>query len=382
MTKFAHSSLYISLNNIVINYLFFAKLAGGVQKCAAVLKADSYGLGAVAVANALYTHGGCRDFYVFNIDEALALKAANVLGKDCRLLVLSGIQNKGEAILCKEQSFIPVLNNYQQFDIWHGLGDADAPRLNLHIHVDTGMNRLGFDGHDIRQFRKFCTPNILKKFAPTPCISSHFVYAEEQNNDYNQQQLDRIQAIKKLFPDFALSLANSSGALMLENYNMGRAFAQHYRVGLGLWGVAAGYQCDDLKSSVKWSAKIIQIRTADAGETVGYKAQAKMRKETPIAIIGAGYADGVRQNLWRYGGVVYYKKHALNIVGVISMDSFAIDLSPLIKLNIPIAQGDEIDLFYDANTWKKFAQMADISPYEVISNIGTRVHRCYDKDGI
>ena len=259
--------LTINLAAVAANYRLLRETAGGVA-AASVVKADGYGLGAIPIAERLYQEG-CRIFFVATLDEALALRPH--IG-DATLYVFGGLFG------AKPEDFTahnirPVLNESAEIEVWlrHNL-------KNCILHVDTGMNRLGLPPSDI---------TVAGGLRPD-YVMSHLANAETPDDPKNAQQKEAFDTIRKHFPDTPASLAATAGSLMGADY----AF-DLIRPGIGLYGgnPFAG-RPNPLQDVIRIDAPILQIRTLQSGDTVGYGGTFKAMGGERIATLGIGYADG------------------------------------------------------------------------------------------
>ncbi|MCX7933330.1 MAG: alanine racemase [Rhodovarius sp.] len=331
--------LCIDLAAIVANWRDLCARHGGAV--AAVVKADAYGLGAEAVARALAA-AGCRHFFVALLEEGLALRRA--LGEGPMIAVLNGFSpGHGPGLL-------PVVNTPAMAAAWSGRG----PVL---LHVDTGMERLGLPMAALDQL-----PPLEIAF-----VMTHLACAEEPAHPMNARQRERFAALRARFPGVPGSLANSSGIFL------GPGFASDLaRPGAALYGInPTPGRPNPMRCAVRLLAPILQLRQVAAGTPVGYGARWIAPRESVIALVAAGYADGyLRAAAGRAVGVL--AGQPVPVVGRISMDVTAFDVTGL-----PAAEGEPIELIGPANPPDALAEAAGTIAYEVLVRLSRRCRRRY-----
>jgi alanine racemase len=354
--------LSIDLAAIRANYrLLRQRLESAV--CAAVVKADAYGLGAAKVGPALAAEG-CRHFFVAHLDEAIVLRPH--LPEDVDLFVLHGVPPGAEAD-CIEHRAIPVLNSLAQVDAWTGLARARGRKLPAILQVDTGMSRLGLSRRELAAIAD--TPNRLDGIA-LRYVMSHLACAEQQDSSLNAEQLDRFRAARAALPGIPASLANSSGVFLERSYHFDLA-----RPGAALYGIApVADQPNPMQPVVRLQGRVIQIREIAAGAAVGYGATWRATTPARVATVSVGYADGFPRNLSnRATGFV--AATPVPLIGIVSMDTVTFDVS-----NVPehaLAPGDFLDLISARNPVDALAGQAGTIGYEILTSLGSRYFRRY-----
>ena len=313
----------------------------GTAACGAAIKANGYGLGAIEIARRLAA-AGCRDFFVSNWQEAAELAPLGLT-----VSVLHGVRE--EDMPAAAAGFArPVLNTPTQVARWKAAGGGACD-----VMVDTGMNRLGVSADDI-------AAGLLDGLE-IETLMSHLACADE-NSPMNAVQRDRFAALAGATSAKRMSLANSAGIAL-----RGYAF-DLTRPGLALYGGVPRSEFADTVRQVVWpEAQILQIRGVAAGETVGYNATWSAPRDTEVAILNMGYADGYGRSfsgrgLARTGGAV------LPVLGRVSMDLLAIDISSAPSLR----DGDWIMLDYALAI---AADLSGRSQYELLTGLGTRFDR-------
>ncbi len=339
-----------------------ARLAAGAD-CAAVVKADAYGLGADRVAPALY-RAGCRDFFVAHVNEGIALRP--VLPADAAIHVLHG-PHPGDERECVRHRLVPVLNSLPQVQAWQGLArDLDA-MLPAILQVDTGMARLGLAFDEFEHLT--ASPDGLEGIA-LKFLMSHLVSAEAQDCAVNGLQLERFQVARARLPGVRGSLANSSGIFLGDAYHFDLV-----RPGAALYGVApvAG-QPNPLRPVIRLQGKVLQTRRIAAGTAVGYSHTWTAARPSRIATVAVGYADGYLRSLSN-AGVARCDGISLPLVGNISMDTLIVDITDLPEGRI--GEGDLLDLADPLNGVDAIAARAGTIGYEILTSLGRRYARRY-----
>lgn len=342
--------LTVDLAALRANYRTLAAAAPGAG---AVVKADGYGLGARSVAKALRREG-CADFFVATVAEGLDL--AGRLG-EARIYVFSGPMDADDAARMAANGLIPVLNDLAQVARWRRYRHLPAA-----VHVDTGMQRLGFD---------------FETFDPTPfdgllvtLVLSHLANADQRGDPLIDRQGARFAALTRLFPGAGTSLGNSAGILS----GIG---GEVVRPGIALYGgnpFSTGRS--PMRPVATLEARVVALRTVGAGEPVGYGGTFRTVHETRIAVLGIGYADGVPRAVSNRG-VVAWRGQRLPVIGRVSMDLMHVDVT---AARSPVAVGDWLEVFGHTVRVDDLAAAAGTIPYEVLTGIGSRVARDY-KDG-
>jgi alanine racemase len=356
----AGGRLTVDLAALVRNWRRLAALAPDAET-SAVVKADAYGIGLEPAVGALAA-AGCRTFFVALPDEGRRARSA---APDARIFILGGFF-PGAADLYRGLRLQPVLNSPAEIGEWLGLGgERPAPA----IHVDTGMNRLGLTPSEAGDLA--AQPEKLTALAPALLIS-HLACADAPGEPRNAVQLAAFRTVRRLFPFVPASLANSAGIHLGPDYHFDLT-----RPGIMLYGATAGGALSPLDPVVTAEARIVQVRDALPGETVGYGAAETLRRNTRIAVLAAGYADGYHRLAGasdRHGGAaVAIRGGIAPLLGRVSMDLIAADVT-----DIPgAARGDWAELFGPAIPVDAVATRAGTIGYELLTGLGRRYVRHY-----
>lgn len=357
--------LTVDLSALVSNWQALKKRAGKAE-CAAVVKADAYGTGLEQAANAL-VKAGCHTFFVATFDEALRLRT---ILPTVTIYLLNGL-NPGSAELVCGIDVRPVLGSMAEIEEWEAHADESGEEAPAAIHIDTGMNRHGLT---IAEAEAIAPKLVTDEYTFKPAlVMSHLACADEPSHEMNQQQIEAFSAIAKKFPGIPASLCNSAGLLAFPE-----AHFDLVRPGVSLYGGRALNAGENpMQPVVKLQARVVTVREAKAGTTVGYGARLKLSRDSKLAIISAGYADGI----FRAAGSSDNKKGAeavvggvrCNVAGRISMDLIAIDVT-----DVPnVKRGDLVTLLGDGITVDDLAGHARTIGYEVLTSLGRRWKRIY-----
>lgn len=361
-TQGASGYLTIDLGALRRNY---AKLSSTLapSRAAAVVKADAYGLGASEVSRALYAQG-CRHFFVAHFIEAVRLRPH--LPKDVQVFVLNGLQ-PGNEIACAEGGLIPVINSLEQLRRWAAAAKTVKSTLPAVLQFDTGMSRLGIPLEERTELaaslREHGNVEIL-------FIMSHLASADELDGEQNNEQLAEMTRIADEFAGFDVCFANSGGIFLGDAFHGVLA-----RPGIALYGGAPTSGVENpMEPVVRLDVAVIQTRTVPAGARIGYGGAHVATKETRLATIAAGYADGLPRSL-SDRGAVYYGDVRLPIVGRVSMDSIIVDISALPEGTLKL--GSLVEVLGPHQTLEDVARDAGTISYEILTGLGTRYHRQY-----
>ena len=356
-TPHAPTLLRIDLDAIVANYRLLAKLSAPAE-CAAVVKADAYGLGVAPVAQA-FQNAGCRTFFVATLDEGIELR--RLLDDD--IYVFNGVMTD-EIAEFAEHSLRPVLNDLDQIAAWRAFGAQDSPQPAA-ISVDTGMNRLGLSTLALNHIRT--NPTLLDG-VDARLVLSHLACADESLNQKNTDQLQFFRESLLLFPRIAASLSASAGIFLGSEWRFDLV-----RPGIALYGGnPRPSQPNPMNQVIRLSARILQCRDVGAGETIGYSATRHFRTTRQIATVGIGYADGFFRSL-SDNGMVYIGQKSCPVVGRVSMDLISVDITGIDG----VKAGDWVDLIGQDHNVDALAAEAGTIGYEILTALSSRHQRVY-----
>ena len=341
----APALLSVDLDALAANYRTLERVGGA--RVHPVVKADSYGLGAAAVARRLMAEGA-RTFFVARAAEGVFLRTA--LGPEPAIYVLDGCHGDAAPDL-KAADLRPILNQPVQLEAWRAAGGGACG-----LQIDTGMSRLGFRPED----------------APAPfegldLVMSHLACADAPADSMNRRQRDAFAGISERYPDAIRSFANSGGCFMGPDF----AF-DAVRPGICLYGGGPEGRPDDrIKTVATLTAEVVQVRPVPKGETVGYSAGWTAPQDSTIAIVAAGYADGVLRS-YSPRGKVWLAGALRPIVGRVSMDVIAVHVT-----DTDVAAGDLCEIYGPNRNIDDQATAAGTIAYELLTSITPRVPRVY-----
>ena len=358
----------VDLDAIVANWRKLEKTSVPAE-CAAVIKADAYGCGLEPVARAL-AQAGCKTFFVATLQEA---RATRTVSPDATIYVLDGcFPNCGDEFAAINAR--PVIGDLNELAEWDVFCRRTGWKGGAAIHIDTGINRLGLSIAEAQGI----VPRIAAGDHGVTLVMSHLACAELLNHPLNARQLSSFREIASLFSGVPGSLSNSSGIYLGSSFQFDMV-----RPGAALYGVNPTPEADNpMQPVVDVKARIIQVRQVGRGETVGYGATWTARRETRLAIISAGYADGYFRaggsNDGTRGADVVIAGKRCPVAGRISMDLVAVDVTDL----PPNAarRGQLATLIGDGITVDELAKHFGTIGYEVLTSIGARYARIYKGD--
>ncbi len=399
-------TLEINLSAIKNNYLLLQDICK-TSLVGAAVKANGYGLGAVQISKALIEEN-CRHFFVASSEEGVNLRKAlaswhgskNPLGvipwldhgiqkkikkdwiprssrgmtekevshattpkaldNDVNILVLNGVFEH-DALELIEYNLTPVLNNLKQIEIWQKFSNLKNRLLPCYVHFNTGINRLGLTHNEIEQL---INDRDLLKGLDLQYIISHLAISEEIDNPYNLEQLNRFKAYLQYFPNVKASLANSGGIFLGQDYHFDLA-----RPGAALYGLNPV-----MKNPVTLKAPIIHLQNLTLDSHIGYNMTFTTKRDSVIATLPLGYADGFSRNFSNQGEV-FINGRSVPIIGRISMDLINIDVTDLPPLDIFL--GQEAEIIGNYCTPDKIASIIGTIGYEVLTSLGSRYKRIY-----
>lgn len=340
-------NLTIDLDAVARNWKALDRLSAPSVETAATVKADGYGLGGDKVARALLDVG-VRSFFVANASEGTAIRKA--IGDASRIFCYSG-HMAGDTDLIGGFGIVPLLNSVEQLDRHF----EALPNMSFGIQLDTGMNRLGMEPEDwsaVRNTALSRNPQIL---------ISHLACADDAKNAMNERQLKRFREMA--YGEGArLSLAATGGILLGPEFHFDLT-----RPGIGLYG---SLPFRDACPVVTLSLPVIQTRRVRAGETVGYGNSWTAKRDSLIATVAAGYADGVLRSLSNRATLMAGGSPC-PLVGRVSMDLVTVDITHLDHAP------ETLDLICEYRGIDELAAAADTIGYEILTSLGARYTRSY-----
>jgi alanine racemase len=350
--------LVIDLDALAYNRAVIAAEAQGAE-VAAVVKADGYGLGAGPIARRLHAEG-VRSFFVARTAEAEALRGE--LGdRQADVYVLDGLL-AGAAQRLAAADAIPVLSTLPQVAAAQARAAARGP-LKVALHVDTGMNRQGVSLEELRTL--VSAPHALRGL-DVRLLVSHLGSATDPAEARNSEQLARFREVRALFPGSRASLAASAGAFLGPEYRHDMV-----RAGVSLFGGGPEERPDArLRPVVTLSAPILDIRSLRPGDRVGYGAHFTASRPMRVAVVAAGYADGVIRAAM--GEAHAWAAGAPRALLAINMDLTVIDAG-----DAALTIGDHVELLGPNAPIDELAAAAGTVAHEVLVRLSRRAERIY-----
>jgi len=353
--------LTIDLDAIVANYAALQSKLGDAE-LGAVVKADAYGLGIAHVAPALW-QAGCKSFFIATPREGVVLRQ---LLPDADIHVLDGLLPGWEEIALAH-GLVPVLNTLDEIGRWSRLCRDQNDKLRADIQVDTGMCRLGLTPEDVASL---ATDDGTLGTVAIDCLISHLACSDDAANPKNEEQRAAFADIAARLLHRRASLAASSGIFLGPGFHFDLA-----RAGVALFGVnPTPGKPNPMSQVIRLQGRILQVRSVDAPQTVGYGATHRVDHKCRLATVAIGYADGYMRSLGN-SGVAYIDGHKAPVVGRVSMDLTTLDVT-----DVPenLAQpGALADMIGSDNPIDDVAEKAGTIGYELLTRLGHRFQRTY-----
>jgi alanine racemase len=361
-TDFDAACLTVRLGAIAANFKIAQRLAGPAA-VAGVVKADAYGTGLAAAAQALLS-AGCDTFFVARLEEGVALRP---LAPKARIFVLDGAQPDMVPALITN-NLTPVLNSIMEIAAWSAAARETRTQLDAAVHIDTGMNRLGLPGPELSTLA--AEPARRLEGLRVVLWMSHLACSDDPGERMNRTQLERFKTALAMLPQGPASLSASAGIMLGKNY-----LFDMVRPGLGLYGGnPQPSAANPFTPVVRLTSRILQVRRANKGETVGYGATFRTKRPSLLATTGLGYADGILRALSNRGTVAVNGTRA-PIVGRVSMDLITFDVTEVPGEVVP---GTEVEFIGDTISLEGIAAAADTISYEILTSLSRRARRRHE----
>lgn len=357
----------INLNALLNNLNYYkSKLKPGV-KVMAMVKAFSYGSGTFELANMLQ-YNKVDYLAVAYTDEGVALRQAGI---NVPIIVLNAEQSAFDKIT--EYKLEPVIFSFTLFDNFiKYVQQNDIVNYPVHLKIDTGMHRLGFEPDEIEILCDLLAEN---KYVRVCSVFSHLVASEAAEHDeFTDLQIKRFEIAYQeieacLGYKVIKHLSNTSGITRwpAAQYDM-------VRLGIGLYGIDAAVSPAEsaLQPITSLKTSISQIKKVPAGDTVGYGRKGVMPENGKIATVRIGYADGYLRAFGNGVGKMLVNGVLVRTIGNISMDMCMLDVS-----EVEVKEGDEVIVFNEQHRIEELATQIGTIPYEILTNISQRVKRVY-----
>jgi alanine racemase len=363
----AHETvLEINLNSLIHNLNYYRSRLKPTTKIMAMVKATSYGSGSFEVANILQFHH--VDYLaVAYSDEGVELRKSGI---GLPIMVMNPELMNFEMMM--KYRLEPEIYNFRQLNqLAEVLKKHTGDPFKIHLKLDTGMHRLGFEEREVNELVVRLTNN---KHLHIQSVFTHLAGSDEAEHDgFTKLQFDRFKKMSdEIIRNFNYPIIrhalNSSGILRFSEaqYDM-------VRLGIGLYGFAATpNEQNHLQQAATLKTTISQIKNVPANETVGYSRKGKLKRDTIIATVAIGYADGINRRLSNGVGKMLVNGKLAPIIGNVCMDMCMLDIT-----DIPAKEGDEVIVFGTEYPVTEMAKAIGSIPYEVLVNVSQRVKRVY-----
>lgn len=355
----AHETiLHIDLAKLKSNFHYLRSHLSKETEVIAVVKAHAYGLGDYEIAAFLETLG-VQHFWVADFEEGVSLRKQKIKGS---IIIANPGSKSVEEI--KSYNLEPVIYNFRLLELYA----KQKTSFNIHLKLNTGMNRYGFNTEDLDDVLILLQENPKLK---VKTVCSHLAASDELEKDsYTLCQIELFEQLtsklqNKLKYPFKRHILNTNGMLRHPQHQM-----EMVRMGIGLYGVSDD---ESLQQICRLDSAIAQIRRIKKGEKVGYRNAFEAPHDMRIAIIPVGYADGLNRKLGDGKGKVLVDNNECAILGHVSMDSFVADIS-----DTNAKEGDMATIFSTDFSIQKIADDLNTIPYEILATINRRIKRIYD----
>jgi alanine racemase len=365
--KIHRTELEINLSAIAHNLKQYQQLLSPSTKIMAMVKAFSYGSGGAEIANKLQFLK--IDYLgVAYADEGIELRKAGI---HLPIMVMNTDASTFDAIVAHHLE--PVIFSFtllKEFDLF--LKNEGITYFPVHLEIETGMHRLGFGTEEIKKLAaEIKSTNSFK----IQSVFSHLAASEDQHQDeFTQQQYEHFSKAygelhRVLGYTFIRHIANTAAILRHPEMQLDMV-----RLGIGLYGIdSAASDKINLLSAATLKSTIAQVKTIKKGETIGYNRKGNLEKDSIIATVNIGYADGYNRRFSNGVGFMLVKNHLAPVIGTVCMDMTMIDVT-----DIPdVKQGDEVIVFGKELSLQDLANWAGTIPYEIMTGISQRIKRVY-----
>ena len=372
----AHETvLEINLNSIINNLNYFRSKLKPDTKIMAMVKAFSYGSGSFEIANILQFH---RVDYlaVAYADEGIELRKAGIT---IPIMVMNPEEQSYDSMI--QYNLEPEIFSFRVLNLFDEAikrneaawreGVENQKPLSVHIKLDTGMHRLGFEEKDLNELIVRIKNN---KSLIVKSIFSHLAASDETEHDeFTRMQIKRFSFMSEKIGghfDYEIlkHILNSAGIVRFPDaqFNM-------VRLGIGLYGIGSNEsEQRKLENVSTLKTTISQIKNIEAQDTIGYSRKGIADKNMRIATVPIGYADGLSRKLGNKKGKMIVSGKPAPIIGNVCMDMCMLDIT-----DIPVNEGEEVIVFGNENPISEIAKALDTIPYEVLTNVSRRVKRIY-----
>lgn len=355
----------VNLSAIVDNFKHLRSFLKQETKAVAMIKADAYGCGALAVGQTLIHHN-CDYFGVAVADEGVELRKAGI---QTPVIIMNPELNTFDLLI--KYRLEPEIYNFKILKSFAEYTESEGIKnFPIHLKIDTGMHRLGFEPKEIDELIEFLKNN---KSLKVESAFSHLVASEDPAEDeFTLKQIKTFQYFTDKLQNslnimFLRHILNTSGVQRFPEYQMDMV-----RMGIGLYGIGIDKN-SPIRPVATLKTRILQIKDLTAEDTVGYNRKGKLNKASRIAAIPIGYADGLSRAFGNGNGYVMINGKKAPFVGNICMDVCMIDITGIENVN----EGDMVTVFGTEPNISELAAKTNTIPYEILTSISKRVKRIY-----
>jgi len=361
--------LEIDLNAIRHNLSVFKSYLKPETKILAMVKSNSYGSGTEKMA-AFYEQQGVNYLGVAYVDEGVELRKQGI---NLPILVMNAEEDGFQD--CIHYNLEPAMYSFRQLDLFiKELIDEGKTDYPIHLKINTGMTRLGFEISEIGQ--------LIETFQAQPEVKIKSVYSHLSDSD-NLESSDfsqlQIQRFEKGYQELSNNLSYTFDRHLLNSEAVCRFPEAQYemiRLGIGMYGYSSNLDFKSkLRDAIFWKSSISQIKTIEQGESVGYGRAFIAEEPMKVAVVPVGYGDGFRRSLSNGKGSVYINNLKCKVIGRVCMDMIMVDVT-----NLEVNEGTNVEIIGHQQTMENFAAQMETIPYEVMTSFSRRVHRVYLED--
>lgn len=359
------TTLEVNLDALRHNLNFYRSLLKPETQIMAVIKAFAYGSGSTEVAR-LLEYNKVDYLAVAYADEGVALRKE---GLKTPIMVMNPANDDAYGMI--KYNLEPEVYNISQLQHFQQVFKTFNRTLPVHLVINTGMNRLGFNQEQIAELK-----NVLVELdgISVKTIFSHLAASDDQVHE--TFSLHQIQSFSEIANSIRSVLPNGPLRHILNSGGITRfpeAQFEMVRLGIGLHGVEVNYKYQDqLQKPAVLKTVVSQIRKVKAGESIGYGRKGKAIDDMSIAVIAIGYADGYLRVFSNGNAYVTINQQKAKTIGNVCMDMTMIDVTGL-----DVSEGDEVTVFGESPTVSELASWANTIPYEILTNVSTRVKRVF-----
>lgn len=362
----AHQTIFeINLDAITDNLNFYRNRLAPEVKIMVMVKAFAYGSGSAEVAQLLQFHK-VHYLAVAYADEGVTLRKNGI---HLPVMVMNSSHADLDTLI--QYDLEPEIFEIEQLRSFQKYYQSKSAKLPIHININTGMNRLGFETSEAGQIIDFLVnhSDVLVK-----SIFTHLAGADEAlHNEFSLNQLRAFEPVAKRIAEASdsnvlIHALNSAGIIRFPEFQMNMV-----RLGIGLYGLeASGEEANELRTVGTLKTMISQVKEVKAGETVGYSRKGVAEEDMRIATVAIGYADGYSRAFSNGVGSMHINSQSAPVIGNVCMDMTMLDVTGL-----KVKQGDEVIVFGVTPSIETLARQINTIPYEILTNVSERVKRVY-----